>query len=234
MHNKQTQSLLRSNQQGFTLVELLVVIGILGILMAVTIIAINPIQQFQNARNAQRQADVTTILDGIYEYEASNTGTTPPGAANVTTTAKTLGTLAAQTATGTSFSTPNLTFTGLTSNPITSGGSVTVSGCSQAADNGTFPVVSGTATTLIVTNAGASAVSATGCSISAWTQRINLCSDLVPTYMAAMPMDPSGSSGTQCGTTYVTGYTIAINSAGNRYTIAAPSAENGATISVTR
>ncbi|MGH7241206.1 MAG: type II secretion system protein, partial [Candidatus Saccharimonadales bacterium] len=68
----------KQNQQaGFTLVELLVVIGIIGILMAITIVAINPIQQFQNARNAQRQADVTTILDAVYEYEASNSGSVP-------------------------------------------------------------------------------------------------------------------------------------------------------------
>jgi len=222
------------SQKGFTLVELLVVIGIIGILMAVTIVAINPVLQFQNARNAQRQADVNTILNAFYEYEASNAGAVPAAASNITTTAKVLGALASQTATGTSFSTPNLTFTGLSGNIILTGGSVTISGCSQAADNGTYPVVSGTATTLIVTNAGASAVSATGCSISAWTMRIDLCSAFVSTYIAAMPMDPSGSSGTQCAATYNTGYTIAVNAAGNRYTVAAPSAENGATITVTR
>jgi prepilin-type N-terminal cleavage/methylation domain-containing protein len=224
----------KTQQSGFTLVELLVVIGILGIIMAVTIIAINPAQQFQNARNAQRQADVSTILDAIYEYEATNAGALPPGATNVSTTPKDLGALAAQTASSTSFATPNLTFNGLSGNIILTGGSVTVSGCTQAGDNGTWAVVSGTATTLTVSDVGGSAISATGCSISAWTQRIDLCANLVPTFIAAMPMDPSGSSGTQCATTYKTGYQIAINAAGNRYTVNAPSAENSATISVTR
>jgi prepilin-type N-terminal cleavage/methylation domain-containing protein len=221
-------------QAGFTLVELLVVIGILGVIMAVTIIAINPSVQFQNARNAQRQADVSTILDAVYEYEATNAGALPPGASSVTTTAKDLGALAAQSATGTSLAGSNLTFNGLSGNIILTGGSVTVSGCSQAGDNGTWPVVSGTATTLIVTDAGGSAISATGCSISGWTMRIDLCTNLVPTFIAAMPMDPSGSTGTQCASTYKTGYQIAINAAGNRYTVNAPSAENSATISVSR
>ena len=64
--------------------------------------------------------------------------------------------------------------------------------------------------------------------------RVDFCSAFVPTYIAAMPMDPSGSSGTQCATTYNTGYMIAVNVAGNRYTVNAPSAENSATITVTR
>jgi prepilin-type N-terminal cleavage/methylation domain-containing protein len=71
-------------QQGFTLVELLVVIGIIGILMAITIVAINPVQQFQNARNSSRQSDVTSILDAIYQYEAQNTGTIPGTLGSIT------------------------------------------------------------------------------------------------------------------------------------------------------
>ncbi len=73
------------NQHGFTLIELLVVIGVLAILMAITIIAINPVQQFASARNSQRQADVTSILDAIYAYEAGNNGQLPTPLQTLTT-----------------------------------------------------------------------------------------------------------------------------------------------------
>src|SRR5882757_8292328 len=76
---------LKKNQHGFTLIELLVVIGILAILLAITLIALNPTKHFQGARNAQRSSDVTAILDGIYQYEASHTGNLPPAVASLDT-----------------------------------------------------------------------------------------------------------------------------------------------------
>ncbi len=68
---------------------------------------------------------------------------------------------------------------------------------------------------------------------------IDLCSFLAPAYVADIPLDPSsgtktGGTSTCTATTYVTGYTIAKSATGNRFTVAAPSAENSATISVTR
>lgn len=61
----------------------------------------------------------------------------------------------------------------------------------------------------------------------------DLCSCLVPTQMAALPFDPSTGSYTDC-TTYATGYTIAKDGTTGRVTVAAPDAENSATISVTQ
>jgi len=220
---------LSTNQSGFTLIELLVVIGILAILLAITLIALNPTQHFQGARNAQRSSDVTAILDSIYEYESAHNGNQPASVANVTT-AVGLGAVANQSASTVTFSSPNLTFTVPSGNVITSG-NVTVTGCDQAGDNGTFPVVSGTTTSIVVTDNGGVA-GATGCSIGGWDQRVDLCADVVPTYLANLPMDPGSSTGTACSGSYNTGYTIA--RANGRFTIAAPSAENGATISVTR
>ena len=224
----------KTRSSGFTLIELLVVIGVLAILLAITLIAINPNKHFQDARNTQRKSDVAAMLDAIYEYESANSGVAPPAVQNVTSTAASLSKgAAAITPTGTSFSTPSLTFSGLTSNTITSG-MVTVTGCSQSADNGTYPVTGGTATTIVVTNSSASSTSATGCSI---LTGVNLCTDLVATYIADLPKDPSSGSvtggSTPCtATSYDTGYTISLSS--GRYTITAPSAEGGSSISVTR
>ena len=60
--------------RGFTLIEILVVIGMIAILAAVVLIAINPLRQFAQARNAQRVSNVNTILNAIGNRIAENKG----------------------------------------------------------------------------------------------------------------------------------------------------------------
>lgn len=78
---------------------------------------------------------------------------------------------------------------------------------------------------------------------------VDLCNDLVPTYMSGLPSDPSPTSGsvdanhgtngsviTNCQTAYATGYYVTVSTASGatRITVTAPYAELGQTISVTR
>ena len=63
----------------------------------------------------------------------------------------------------------------------------------------------------------------------------DICSDLVPVFVAALPLDPStGGDSTGCGT-YNTEYTISVSATNDRVTISAPNTESGGpTISATR
>jgi type IV pilus assembly protein PilA len=60
---------------GFTLIEVLIVLGIIAILAAVVLVAINPGRQFAQARNTQRLSNVTTILNAIDQRVIDGRGT---------------------------------------------------------------------------------------------------------------------------------------------------------------
>lgn len=60
--------------RGFTLIEVLVVIGMIAILAAIVLIAINPLRQFAEARNSQRSSDTNALLNAIGQRIADNRG----------------------------------------------------------------------------------------------------------------------------------------------------------------
>jgi type IV pilus assembly protein PilA len=72
-----TRTSLKTQNRGFTLIEILVVIGLIAILAAIVLIAINPGRQFAQARNTQRTSNAETLLNGIGQYTADHKGDLP-------------------------------------------------------------------------------------------------------------------------------------------------------------
>ena len=68
------KSLQKVHNRGFTLIEILIVIGIIAVLAAIVLVAINPARQFRQANNTQRQSNVNSILNAIGQYAADNKG----------------------------------------------------------------------------------------------------------------------------------------------------------------
>lgn len=64
-------------KKGFTLLELLITIGIISILSGITIFAINPSKQFGQANNAARFSDINSILSAVGQYTIKNRGALP-------------------------------------------------------------------------------------------------------------------------------------------------------------
>src|SRR5680860_471628 len=55
-------------KKGFTLLELLIVIGILAILSTTVILVINPAELLKKARDSQRISDLSTVKTAIAYY----------------------------------------------------------------------------------------------------------------------------------------------------------------------
>jgi prepilin-type N-terminal cleavage/methylation domain-containing protein len=123
-------------QKGFTLIEILVVIGILAILFTIALVAINPGRQFQQANDTKRRSDVNTILNAITQYAADNAGALPAG---ISTTAATIGNVAGGADICADLVTRYLA--GLPRDPLTAGGDIT--DCASVDHNTGYSVFEG-------------------------------------------------------------------------------------------
>jgi prepilin-type N-terminal cleavage/methylation domain-containing protein len=165
----------RSN--GFTLLEILLVVGIIAILAGIVIVAINPSKQLATVRNAERKSDLKQLNNAITQFYIDN-----------------------------SFYPASTTLSTTTLKEICNTGSVS-------------------ATTTAVTGVTCASLGL-----------INL-SELVPTYITAIPTDPTGTSSplafiptayaASAGTGYAVGKRVT-----NQLALSAPLAELGSAILV--
>ncbi len=56
------------SKKGFTLVEILVVVGLIAILATITIVAINPGKNYRDTRNLKRRAHLSEILSATTQF----------------------------------------------------------------------------------------------------------------------------------------------------------------------
>ena len=62
------------NRKGYTLLEIVITLGIITILLAITLVLSNPGKQFSKARNTERWSEVNIIVNAIGQNIADNRG----------------------------------------------------------------------------------------------------------------------------------------------------------------
>lgn len=66
---------LKKKSQGFTIIEVLIVLAIAGLIMLIVFLAVPALQR--NSRNTQRKNDISALLGAVTEYNNNNQGAFP-------------------------------------------------------------------------------------------------------------------------------------------------------------
>jgi prepilin-type N-terminal cleavage/methylation domain-containing protein len=73
----------KSNPEGFTIIEVLIVLAIAGLILLIVFLAVPALQR--SARNTTRKSDASAVLSGLSEYTDNNNGTLPSTCTGTTT-----------------------------------------------------------------------------------------------------------------------------------------------------
>ena len=73
-----TQQPKTKTASGFTIIEVMIVLGIAGLILLIVFLAVPALQR--SSRNTQRKNDVSAILSAISDYESNNNGQLPTSA----------------------------------------------------------------------------------------------------------------------------------------------------------
>lgn len=70
---------IKNRKEGFTIIEVLIVLAIAGLILLVVFLAVPALQR--NSRNNQRRTDASNLLSAASEYISNNAGAMPAAAA---------------------------------------------------------------------------------------------------------------------------------------------------------
>jgi len=80
------QNIKSKREQGFTIIEVLIVLAIAGLIMVVVFLAVPALQR--NSRNNSRTTDVNNLSSAVSEYQSNNGGALPADADALATAVK--------------------------------------------------------------------------------------------------------------------------------------------------
>jgi prepilin-type N-terminal cleavage/methylation domain-containing protein len=73
---------LKKRTEGFTIIEVMIVLAIAGLIMLIVFLAVPALQR--NSRNTQRKNDASAVLSAVGEFVGNSNGTLPASAADQT------------------------------------------------------------------------------------------------------------------------------------------------------